>query len=205
MKKIALTAVLIGAAFVLPSGVHAQCCAPNADTVKKECFTKVDTDKNAVASQKERTKYCKKMLKCMDSDKNKEVTKAEYMANSEKTFTARDANADGFIVIEEYIVLPEGMDSAKIATEKKNIEDKQGKDSTKKIDSNKDKSVTPVEYVVFFYTILDDADTDKDGKVSKDEFMKHSEGRFQKADKNNDGAIVEEELIEDWNLEPEKK
>ena len=209
MKKTVLNAVLgmgIGAAFVISSGVQAQCCSTKqADTTKKACFTQVDKDQNATATCEERTAYCKKTHSNMDANNDGKVSKDEYMDNEDKTFTARDANADGFIVIEEYIVVPAEMDTAKIKEEKKKIEDKNGKDATKKIDSNSDQNVTVVEYVVFFYTRLDDADTDKDGKVSKDEFKQNAETRFQKADKNNDGIIEEDELIESWYLAPEKK
>jgi len=210
MKKTVLNAVLgmgIGAAFVISSGVQAQCCSATAtvDTTKKACFTQIDKDQNATATCKERAAYCKKTHSDMDANKDGKVSKDEFMDNQDKTFTARDANMDGFIVIEEFIVVPDAMDTAKIKEEKKKIEDKSGKDATKKIDSNNDQNVTVVEYVVFFYTRLDDADTDKDGKVSKDEYKKNAEKRFQKADKNNDGIIEEDELIESWYLVPEKK
>ena len=208
MKKTVLNAVLgmgIGAAFVISSGVQAQCCGSDKDTTKKACFTQIDKDKNAAATCEERAAFCKKTHSCMDANKDGKVTKDEFMDNQDKTFTARDANADGFIVIEEYIVVSAEMDTAKIKEEKKKIEDKNGKDATKKIDSDNDQNVTVVEYVVFFYTRLDDADTDKDGKVSKDEFKQNAEKRFQKADKNSDGIIEEDELIESWYLAPEKK
>lgn len=212
MKKTVLNAVLgmgIGAAFAISSGVQAQCCkasaAAAADTTKKACFIQIDKDKNTTATSEELAAHCKKKHTDMDANKDGKVSKDEFMAHKDKTFDKRDANKDGFIVIEEFIFVPDDMDTAKIKEEKKNIEDKNGKDATKKMDSDNDKKVTQVEYVVFFYTMLDDADADKDGKVSKEEFKKDSEKRFQKADKNNDAIIEEDELIECWNLEPAKK
>lgn len=209
MKKTIFNAVLgigISAAFVISTGVQAQCCCGgDKDTTKKTCFTKVDKDKNATATCEERTAMCKKMHTDMDANKDGKISKDEFMNHQDKTFAARDANNDGFIVIEEYIVVPADMTADKIKDEKKKIEDKNGKDATKKMDSNNDKQVTQVEYVVFFYTMLDDADTNKDGKVSKDEHKQAAEKRFQKADKNNDAVIEEYELIECWGLEPAAK
>ena len=37
-------------------------------------------------------------------------------------------------------------------------------------------------------------DTNKDGSVSKDEFMSHAEKKFAKKDKNGDGVLTEDEM-----------
>lgn len=211
MKKTIFNAVLglgISAVFVISTGVQAQCCGSsksNKDTTSKTCFTHVDKDKDGIATCTERTAMGKKKHADMDANKDGKVSKDEYMVYADRTFIARDVNNDGFIVLEEYIFVPADMTTDKIKEEKKKIEDKNGKDATKKMDSNNDKQVTHVEYVVFFYTILDEADTNKDGKVSKDEYKQMEEKRFQKADKNNDGIIEEDDLIASWGIEPEAK
>ncbi len=126
------------------------------------------------------------------------VSRANYMQRIDNGFVSADSNKDGFLERAEI----EGAESRVLAARKAALL-KQREAAFKRMDANKDGSLSPTEYNAPLVNaalpkanatpVLNRLDTNKDGKVSLAENRGPAIAQFDRADTNKDGTLSAEE------------
>jgi len=101
------------------------------------------------------------MMHMIDSNKNRKISKDEWVAYQTRLFTALDKNKDGFLDVEEFYGDPKPVDFA-TGGYARALETKQ---MFGKIDANGDGKVSREEYMNFQLKVWDIMDTNKKQEV----------------------------------------
>lgn len=124
-------------------------------------------------------------------------TRAVFTQNVDQSFSAVDANKDGFVTKAEI----EAAQTQQIQ-ELKARADAQLAAEFQKLDTNKDKQLSMAEFSAGAGAMpspdaaapLAKLDKNKDGKISRDEYRAPKLADFDKADSNHDGTLTIAEL-----------
>jgi Ca2+-binding EF-hand superfamily protein len=156
-----------------------------------------DTDQDGSISCSEATQQTADLFGKMDANSDKQITMGEFEAGTTKNFEAMDADKNGMVNVQEYLVTWCGA-PAKDA--KSSIKTSQGKAKSihKNMDTNKNGKVTVNECVTFWTVRFADNDANKDGSITKDEFDKKVVEWFSISDVNKDGSVTTVEFTDRW-------
>ena len=126
------------------------------------------------------------------------MTKADFLKTVDGRFAAVDANHDGAITKEEVSAM-----QTKALAEAQAAAQKQIEADFKKLDTNKDNSLSLAEFKAVTPALrprqgvdemLASLDANKDGKVTAAEYRAAPLADFDKADANHDGTLTAQEL-----------
>jgi hypothetical protein len=127
----------------------------------------------------------------------KPITRADYINVLNQRFAAVDTNHDGFVSRDELAV----QQQKDLAQAKANLE-AQLRDAFKRLDTNKDGSLSLAEFLASAPGIkatetpdqmVQGLDTNHDGKIGPDEFRAPQLAKFNRVDANHDGVVTPEE------------
>jgi Ca2+-binding EF-hand superfamily protein len=157
-----------------------------------------DVDNSGTLTALEIKEERRTFLLALDADKDGKVKVEEFVNGFKKDFDTRDANRDGVLIADEFVVywcgkaaLPKAKAKVAKAAPLKNS-------MIKHQDTSGDGKVDQDECVAFWSVRFDAADTNKDGKLSKEEFTEVIKQAAQRIDTNKDGIIAIEEYTATW-------
>lgn len=156
-----------------------------------------DTNQDGSLSCSEATEKSAELFGKMDANSNKQITMGEFEAGTSKNFEAMDADKNGMVNVQEYLVSWCGA-TPKDAKSSQKTSQRKAKSLHKNMDTNKDGKVSVDECVTFWTIRFADNDANKDGSLSKGEFDKKVVEWFSISDVNKDGSVTTVEFTDRW-------
>lgn len=126
------------------------------------------------------------------------MSRADYLKTVDGRFATIDTNHDGAVTKDEIAAM-----QAKALAEAQTAEQKSIEADFKKLDTNKDNSLSLAEFKAAAPALrprqtadqmLAEIDSNKDGKVTSAEYRAAPLANFDKADANHDGTLTAQEL-----------
>jgi Ca2+-binding EF-hand superfamily protein len=134
----------------------------------------------------------------MDTGKNKALSMDEMESGMTGIHKEMDTDRDGLVNVEEYLTYWCGAAPEAAATTGKATAKGSAKPLFKKMDANKDGSVSPAECVALWTVRFNDADSDKDGKLTAREYTQGLIMWFGDMDVNKDSSVTVTEWTSYW-------
>ncbi len=156
-----------------------------------------DSNQDGTISCSEATQQTADRFGKIDTNSDNQITMDEFEAGTTKSFEARDADKNGMVNIQEYLVTRCGAPSKDAKSSKKATQEIK-RSLFKSMDSNKSGKVSSDECVTFWTARFVDNDANKDGQITKDEYDKKVVEWFSIIDVNKDGSVTTTEFTDRW-------